>query len=235
MVKYGFSRVDSNGDIVSIWNFGDLDRLLRETESDEEVDPVLPSATLHSESEGTASLRTSDVGFEITARYSPCPICALELRVLYSTPWGPLLESVLSAMNIEGCPGCVDDSFFPDFWTHVMCRYNDDVIPDLEDDEGDAKSLVELQSRQTYDPRIRDILCAGCCGTLAAEVTVREFSANSHLLQLTSHFVLHLAITQATCILASVSFEENVDLFGITLEVWFHAITGSLPTYREAE
>lgn len=41
LLRYGFCREDTNGNIVSVWNWGELDRDLREIESDgeSEMDP----------------------------------------------------------------------------------------------------------------------------------------------------------------------------------------------------
>ena len=38
LVKTGFCRVDDDGKIVSIWNFGDLDEVLNRIKSDEECE-----------------------------------------------------------------------------------------------------------------------------------------------------------------------------------------------------
>ncbi|KAG0594328.1 hypothetical protein M758_UG067300 [Ceratodon purpureus] len=77
MVKYGLSRVDSNGDIVSIWNFGELDRALREIQSDDEEDTVYTSAA-HESGSVTNSYVMIDGELRLSARYLDDEMPALE-------------------------------------------------------------------------------------------------------------------------------------------------------------
>ena len=114
MVKYGLSRVDSNGDIVSIWNFGELDRALREIQSDDEEDTVYTSAA-HESGSVTNSYVMIDGELRLSARYSRCPICTLQSCYCYCTIWRPLLSAKLSTMRGGRVQDWVDEGFFSDF------------------------------------------------------------------------------------------------------------------------
>ena len=236
MVRYGFSRVDDNGDIVSIWNFAELDRHLKEVESGEDVLAVITSGAPESDSGSTSSMR-SDAGFRGTARYSSCPVCAIELHVSYRSSLGPLLASVLSSMNYDGCLGCVDDQFLLDFWTHVMCRFVDDSIPPLEGVDEDTKGALETQPFVVGEEGDCVLSRVYHCADSALELLGRGGLHKSGLIQCASKFFLHIAITHATCLSASVSVQENLFLFCITVEVWFYASTykSGLSVSAEAE
>ena len=66
LIKYGFRRRDDSGNIVSIWNFGELDDVLRKIDNDEkdlcEGEDALIVDTL-----GAYRRRTDDQSVEVGA------------------------------------------------------------------------------------------------------------------------------------------------------------------------
>ena len=220
MVRYGFSRVDSNGDIVSVWNFGEWGRALTDMPSDEEGDSDSISATGVSES-GSHTVVHSDGDFRTPARYSPCPVCALELSAYHWTIFRSVFSSVLSYVTSESGPGCVDDSFLYDFWTHFLCRYVADELPPLEAPHEHADAIFLIQSSPEEEAGLSLESVLGGNDEFDREIPSRRYPVAVPLSQLVTEFVLHLAVTKATCLVRGVPVEDNLELFELTVEVWF--------------
>ena len=81
MVRYGFCRDDKNGEIVSVWNWGDLDTVLRDIgsdgEEDEDEDFAIEAASLKVVNVCSWLGLCSERPCRDRRHVAPCPVCVV--------------------------------------------------------------------------------------------------------------------------------------------------------------
>lgn len=114
LVRYGFCRVDSHGDVVSIWNFRELDEALNGIDSDSDQDDVVGLTV-----DGHAAITDTNVGFDVaegesTLVLAPPPVAdddlvwKCEVCQYVQSPPNITEDDVGNfEVNVHSCPVCV--------------------------------------------------------------------------------------------------------------------------------